>query len=115
VLVALGIWGVFRFLSFSKAPKAAESVLETKGGTRASPGASLVLAPVVSEWRSVGIVSYGSRNVFVVEQEGRYRFIFDSPEFRIDGLDVKVGVDGKAATGYSGSVPRAGGVNSFGK
>jgi zona occludens toxin len=115
VLVALGIWGVFRFFSLSKAPKPIEAVSESKGGARASPGASVVLAPGVSEWRSVGLVSHGSRQVFVVEQEGRYRFIFDSPEFRIDGLDVKVGVDGKAATGYSGSVPRAGGANSFGK
>ena len=115
VLVVLGIWGVFRFLSSSKAPKPAEVASESKGGARASPGAPVVPVPVVSDWRTVGVVTRGSRQVFVVEQEGRYRFIFDSPDFRIDGLDVKVGVDGKAATGYSGSVPRAGSANSFGK
>jgi zona occludens toxin len=94
VLVGLGIWGVFRFFSLNKAPKPVEAVSESKGGARPSPGVPVVPAPVVSDWRSVGFVSHGSQRVFVVEQEGRYRFIFDSPEFRIDGLDVKVGVDG---------------------
>jgi len=112
LLVAAGIWGVLRYLTHARAPK----VEQAAGQGKAAPsGAQKPATPVLSEWRSVGVISSGSRQLFVVEQEGRYRFVFDAPDYRIDGLDVKVGIDGRAATGFSGSAARAGGSGLLGK
>ncbi len=115
VIVALGIWGVFRFLTVGKPPKPAATASQDKGGTSPPQSTALKPVPVISEWRSVGVVTREGKQLFVVEQEGRYRFMFDPPDYRIDGLDVKVSVDGRAATGFSGSVNRAGIANSLGK
>ncbi len=113
VVAGLGIWGTLRFLTKGAAPKTAVSASQERAGT--VPSSQSPPGPAVSEWRSVGVISRGERQVFVVEQDGRYRFIAESPDFRIDGLDVKVRVDGKAATGFSGSAPRAGAAPGFGK
>ena len=110
-LVGIGIWGVFRFLAHAKAPKTEVAAEERAKAAQATAKAP----PPVSEWRSIGVISDGKRQLFVVEQEGRYRFLFDAPEYRIDGLDVKVNVDGRAATGFSGSASRAGAGNLLGK
>jgi zona occludens toxin len=115
MILGLGVWGVLRFLS-AKAPKPAPAASQDKAGTLVAPAViSTPAVPPVSEWRSVGIVSREGRLLFVVEQEGRYRFMFDSPDYRIDGLDIKVSVDGRAATGFSGSASRAGIANGLGK
>ncbi len=111
VLVGAGMWGVLRFLGHAKAPKAEAVASQDK----AAPGPPQKSAPAMSEWRSVGVISNGRRQLFVVEQEGRYRFVFDAPDYRIDGLDVKVSIDGRVATGFSGSVSRAGGSGLLGK
>lgn len=114
VIVVLGLWGVWRFLS-SKAPKPAPVATQDKAGTLAPQPAPLSSSPALSDWRVVGVVSRGQRLLFVVEHDGKYRFVFDAPDYRIDGLDVKVNIDGKAATGFSGSAPRASLANSLGK
>jgi zona occludens toxin len=114
IMVAVGIWGVFRFLS-SKAPKPAPIASQSKAGPLPGPALQTPQPASGSEWRVVGVVSRGARLLFVVEQEGRYRFVFDAPDYRIDGLDVKVSIDGKAATGFSGNAPRAGIASSLGK
>lgn len=111
LLVGAGVWGVTRFLTHSKAPKAEQLASPEKPG----PTAAQKTTPPVSDWRSVGVISDGSRQLFVVERDGRYRFLFDAPDYRIDGLDVKVNVDGRAATVFSGSVGRPGGGNLLGK
>ena len=111
VLTGLGLWGVLRFLTHAKAPKN-----ELAGSQEKAAGAAPALKPpALSEWRSVGVISDGKRQLFVVEQDGRYRFVFDAPDYRIDGLDAKVNIDGRAATGFSGSAPRAGGGGLLGK
>jgi zona occludens toxin len=111
LLVGVGMWGVLRYLTHTKGPKAEQAASPDK----AAPAAPQKSASAVSEWRSVGVISDGRRQLFVLEQEGRYRFVFDPPDYRIDGLDVKVSIDGRAATGFSGSASRAGGGNLFGK
>ena len=112
LLVGAGVWGVLRYLTHSRAPKVEQVASQENGiGTPAKQKP----APPVSDWRSVGVISDGKRQLFVVEQEGRYRFLFDAPDYRIDGLDVKVNIDGRAATGFSGSASRAGSNNLLGK
>ena len=113
VVAGLGMWGTLRFFAKGTAAKPAAVRQEKAAGAPAEKAQGS--APAVSEWRSVGFVSRGARNVFVVEQEGRYRFVAGTPDFLIDGLDVKVGVDGKAATGFSGSVPRGSGAAVLGR
>lgn len=118
VVAGLGIWGTARFFTKGGANKpAATAPPQDKSSTAPSQAQSAQSpsVPAVSEWRSVGVISRGERQVFVVEQDGRYRFISGTPDFRIDGLDVKVGVDGKPATGFSGSAPGARGANVLGK
>ena len=112
-VAGLGLWGTLRFFTKGAAPKPAALASQNQAGTVPAPQGPA--GPAVSEWRSVGVITRGERQVFVVEQDGRYRFIAGTPDFRIDGLDIKVGVDGKPATGFSGSAPRAGVANSFGK
>lgn len=111
LLVGAGIWGVLRFLTHAKAPKSEPLVAQEKAGALIAQKP----VPPISEWRSVGVIADGKRQLFVVEQDGRYRFVFDPPEYRIDGLDVKVNIDGRAATGFGGSVARPGGGNLLGK
>lgn len=114
VVIFLGLWGVWRFLA-AKTPKPAPVITQDKAGTLAPSPVQSLAAPALSDWRVVGAVSGGSRLLFVVEQDGKYRFVFDAPDYRIDGLDVKVNIDGKAATGFSGSAARASLANSLGK
>jgi zona occludens toxin len=110
MLAGLGVWGVLRFLG-SKAPKPTPVAVQDKPTVAMQAPAS----SNVSDWRAVGVVSRGPRLLFLVERDGRYRFVFDAPDHLIDGLDVKVNIDGKPATGFGGSAARAGLANSLGK
>ena len=111
VFMVAGAVMSYRFFTGDKAKsdaaaKAAPKAALAAPSVEAVRKPALAVTPVesVAEWRAVGVVGrIGSGPVFVVEKGGRYRYLPDAPDFRLSGMDVKVGVDGKPATSWSGS------------
>lgn len=92
-----------------KKPAAGETVAESvkAGDTPAAKAAAVVKAGGVVEpetdYRIVGVYSSGAELVIVMRSgAGRFRYVYDVPNFRLRGLDVGVVLDGKAYTNYAG-------------